>query len=111
MRVGHWSAKRLSFLGRAYVAKQVLGASLWYHAMFVRPSPQQLLRIIAIIMAYVAGKDAASTSAVRLFPNRLVSSLDWRAGGVRLIDVEAMIVALQAKLIARLLEPRQLAWK
>ena len=25
MRVGHWSARRLSFLGRAHVAKQVLG--------------------------------------------------------------------------------------
>ena len=45
MRVGHWSAKRLSFLGRAHVAKQVLGASIWYHAMFVRPSANQLQRI------------------------------------------------------------------
>ena len=30
----HWSARGLSFLGRVHVAKQVLAASLWYHATF-----------------------------------------------------------------------------
>ena len=94
MRVEHWSAKRLSFLRCAHVAKQVLGASIWNNAMFVRPSANQLQRIINVIMAFVAGKDAAATMSACLFPNRLVSALDWGQGGVRLVDVDAMIVAL-----------------
>jgi len=41
-KVRHWAARGLSFLGRVYVAKQVLAASLWYHASFQRPSEQLL---------------------------------------------------------------------
>ena len=111
MRVGHWSAKRLSFLGRAHVAKQVLGASLWYHATFVRPSPEQLQRITDIIMAFVAGGTNSAGRPRALFPGRAVSSLDWSQGGVRLVNVEAMISALQAKLVARLLSPPILPWQ
>ena len=111
MRVGHWSARRLSFLGRVHVAKQVLGASLWYHATFVRPSKPQLDRIVAIIMAFVAGADVRAGHVPPLFPNRALSSLDWAQGGVRLVDVDGMICALQAKLVARLLEPEFLPWK
>ena len=110
-RVGHWSARRLSFLGRVHVAKQVLGASLWYHAVFMRPEPAQLQRIASIIVAFVAGIDVASGRRVALYPNRLVSSLDWAQGGVRLVDVDAMILALQAKLVARVLDPDVLPWK
>ena len=110
-RVGHWSARRLSFLGRVHVAKQVLGASLWYHVMFVRPSHEHLQRIIHIIMAFVAGVDTASGRRAALYPNRFTSSLDWGQGGVRLVDVEAMVSALQAKLVARLLGPAVLPWK
>ena len=32
----------VSFLGWVHVAKQVLAASLWYHASFQRPSEQLL---------------------------------------------------------------------
>ena len=110
-RVGHWSARRLSFLGRVHVAKQVLGASLWYHATFVRPAQEQLQRIVSIIMAFVAGVDPASGRRVALYPNRFTSSLDWSQGGVRLVDVDAMITALQAKLVARLFQSTELPWK
>ena len=111
MRVGHWSAKRLSFLGRVHVAKQVLGASLWYHAMFVHPTASQLDLIVRIIMTFVAGGTTSAGQPRRLYPNRNVSSLDWNLGGARLLDVNAMIAALQAKLVARLLEPASLPWK
>ena len=85
LRVGHWSARRLSFLGRVHVAKQVLGASLWYHATFVRPSADQMATIVALIMAFVGGADPQSGQARPLFPNRTLSSLEWGKGGVRLI--------------------------
>ena len=110
-RVGHWSARCLSFLGRVHVAKQVLGSSLWYHAMFMRPSPTQLQRITHIITAFVAGVAPESGRRAALHPGRFTSSLDWSQGGVRLVDVDAMITALQAKLVARLLAPDVLPWK
>jgi len=37
-KVRDWAARGLSFLGRVHVAKQVLAASMWYHASFQRPS-------------------------------------------------------------------------
>ena len=111
MRVGHWSAQRLSFLGRVHVAKQVLGASLWYHATFMRPSVQQMASITSIIMGFVVGGSQAARRSAAMHPNRLLSALDWSEGGVRLLDVDAMITALQSKLIARLLEPEVLPWK
>ena len=46
-----------------------------------------------------------------MFPNRNLSSLDWAQGGICLIDVDAMVCALQPKVIARLLEPEFLPWK
>ncbi len=41
-RIARWSGFRLSMLGRAYVAKQVLASMVTYHATFV-PVPQELL--------------------------------------------------------------------
>ena len=33
-KIRQWAARGLSFLGRVHVSKQVLAASLWYHASF-----------------------------------------------------------------------------
>ena len=50
----HWSARGLSFLGRVHVAKQVLAASLWYHATFQQPPKQLLQQISRQLSQYVA---------------------------------------------------------
>ena len=53
-KLRHWSARSLSFLGRAHVAKQVLAASLWYHATFQHP-PQHLLTALGgLLRKFVA---------------------------------------------------------
>ena len=57
----HWSARGLSFLGRVHVAKQVLAASLWYHATFQQPPRQLLQQISRQLSQYVASALAAST--------------------------------------------------
>ena len=62
----HWSARGLSFLGRVHVAKQVLAASLWYHATFQQPPKQLLQQISRQLSQYVASAQHHSHSDVLL---------------------------------------------
>ena len=50
----HWAARGLSFLGRVHVAKQVLAASLWYHASFQRSSEQLLKQLSQQLLKFMA---------------------------------------------------------
>ena len=101
--VAHWSARKLSFLGRVHVAKQALASRLWYFATFVSPPDALRKDISNIIYAYIAGSPSPQATP-HLYPNREVSSLPYDTGGVRLVDIRIQISALQAKLIARILE-------
>ena len=96
-KVTHWAARGLSFLGRVHIAKQVLAASLWYHATFQSPSAQLLGQISRQLRSFVATPsqqqhtDAALALAngspdcpeqlqglprgAALFPGELISSL------------------------------------
>ena len=102
----HWASRQLTQLGRVHVAKQVLASKLTQHATFVRPPPQLLRELMSAVMQFVAG-----TGATRSLPSRLAFTLPWAQGGMRLVDLEVMIDSLQAKIIARLLEPDHLPWK
>ena len=102
----HWASRRLTQLGRVHVAKQVLASKLTHHATFVRPPPQLLRELMAAVMQFVAG-----ASATRSLPSRMTFTLPWAQGGMRLVNLEVMIDSLQAKIIARLLEPHHLPWK
>ncbi len=53
-KVRHWAARGLSFLGRVHVAKQVLAASLWYHASFQRPTEPLLKQLSQQLRKFVA---------------------------------------------------------
>ena len=116
-----------------HVAKQVLAASLWYHATFQQP-PKQLLQHIsrqlsqhvasaqhhshgdaALALAQGNSQDSAAlpgpSPSGALFPRVLTSSLPPAQGGVGLVEVPTQIQALQAKVVSRLMEPERLAWK
>jgi len=119
-KVRHWAARGLSFLGRVYVAKQVLAASLWYHVSFQRPSEQllkQLSRSATAMMLWLWHKTALRAEPIcpllplRLHPLGLTSSLPLSKGGVGLVHVPTQVQALQARTIFRLLEPERLAWR
>ena len=132
-KVCHWSACGLSFLGRVHVAKQVLAASLWYHATLQRPSKQLLNQISSQLRNYVASTQQSSHSdagmalaqgnsqnpaqplsqapTASLYPGQITSSLLPAKGGVGLVNMPTQVQALQAKVVSRLLEPEQLAWK
>ena len=115
------------------MAKQVLAASLWYHASFQRPSEPLLKQLSQQPRNFVASAQQANYSddavalakgcsqgsahlpssgpGAALFPGELTSSLPLSKGGVGLVHVPTQIQALQAKVISRLLEPERLAWK
>ena len=104
-KVRHWAARGLSFLGRVHVAKQVLAASLWYHASFQRPSEQLLKQLSQKLRKFVASAQQASHSddavalaqdysqgsahlpcagpGAALFPGKLTSSLPLCSKRVR----------------------------
>ena len=128
-KVCHWSARGLSFLGRVHVAKQVLAASLWYHATFQRPSEQLLNQISSQLRNYVASTQQSSHSdagmalaqgnsqnpaqplsqapTASLYPGQITSSLLPAKGGVGLVHMPTQVQALQAKVVSRLLEPEK----
>ena len=111
-RIARWSGFRLSLLGRAYVAKQVLASMVTYHATFI-PVPQDLLqRLCRAIHTFVAAnRPVTPGAAAALFPGKDVCFRAAAHGGIALVDIRAQILALQAKVVGRLLEPEQLAWK
>ena len=102
-KIRHWAARGLPFLGRVHVSKQVLAASLWYHASFQRPSGQLLKQLSNQLRRFVASAQHLSHSDVAvpllqgnpqdsaqlpceppgaaLFPGELTSSLTAAEGG------------------------------
>jgi hypothetical protein len=113
-RIKHWAKFEISALGRAHVAKQILASTLSYHATFLRPPAAQLTRISRAICGYVlAGSllPEEEEAPLRGRPSRYVSSLPLTMGGIGLVDIEAQVSALQAKVAALLLHPQRASWK
>lgn len=109
-----WRQHRLSWLGRAYVAKQVLASMVSYHATFLPPPRQMLARIAHIISAFVAGASPAAGGEGGGgvgHPALHVTSLPWEEGGVAMVDPCLQAECLQAKVAARLLQPGPHPWK
>ncbi|GAB4822218.1 hypothetical protein N2152v2_009264 [Parachlorella kessleri] len=109
-----WRQHHLSWLGRAYVAKQVLASKVTYHATFVPPEASMWARITHVISAFVAGSgvDGDGTGGGGISPPaQHVCSLPWEEGGVALVDPSIQAECLQAKVAARLLQPGSHPWK
>ena len=53
----------------------------------------------------------SQASTASLYPGQITSSLLPAKGGVGLVHMPTQVQALQAKVVSRLLEPEQLAWK
>ncbi|BDA46021.1 probable LINE-1 retrotransposable element ORF2 protein [Coccomyxa sp. Obi] len=112
IRIARWSGFRLSLLGRAYVAKQLLASMVTYHATFI-PVPSQLeKRLCTALHTFVAAnRPVLGGTSARLYPGKDTCFHAVKDGGIALVDLRAQILALQAKVVSRLLEPEQLAWK
>ena len=54
---------------------------------------------------------APGAAAAKLFPGKDVLFRAVTNGGIALVDIRAHILALQAKVMSRLLGPQLLAWK
>ena len=111
-RIARWSGFRLSLLGRAHVAKQVLVSMFTYHGTFV-PVPADIIlrQLCRSVYTFVAANRPAAAGAAHLFPSRAISARTLQQGGIALVDIPAQLTALQAKIIGRLLEPERVPWK
>ncbi|BDA40482.1 hypothetical protein COCOBI_01-1350 [Coccomyxa sp. Obi] len=112
VRIARWSGFGLSLLGRAYVAKQLLASMVTYHATFI-PVPCQLeKRLCTALHTFVAAtRPVLGGTSARLYPGKDTCFHAVKDEGIALVDLRAQILALQAKVVSRLLEPEQLAWK
>ena len=111
--IARLSGFRLSMLGRAYVAKQVQASMVTYHATFM-PVPRELLkRLCRAIHTFAAANRpvTGSGSAAALFPDKATC---FRAGKGRRHCAggpQRPHLGTPGKVLGRLLEPEQLAWK
>jgi hypothetical protein len=108
-----WREHPLSWLGRAYLAKQVLGSQLCYHATFMHCPVPTWRRIRHCISAFVAGASAVDgEGGARLsHPALHIAALPWEEGGINLVDPSIQAECLMAKVAARLLHPAPHPWK
>ena len=75
------------------------------------PVPQDLLqRLCRAIHTFVAATVTPGAAAL-LFPGKEVCFRAAADGGIALVDIRVQILALQGKVVGRLLEPEQLAKK
>jgi hypothetical protein len=113
LRIRDWCRFGLSYLGRLHVAKQVLASSLYYHASFIRPPPDLLELLVDCVDCFVVqGRLLEGPVApLKHTPSAAVESLPYALGGLQRADIPLQIEALQAKVAAMLLHPKQLPWK
>ena len=111
-RIAHWSTQQLTLLGRVYVAKQVLASMLYHHGTYVMPLPRHQRELERLLVGFVGkGTLVAGTASTSLRPRREIYCAPWGVGGLRMADVGAQLQALQAKVVARMLQPERHPWK
>ncbi|BDA47100.1 hypothetical protein COCOBI_09-5550 [Coccomyxa sp. Obi] len=112
VKIARWSGFSLSLLGRAYVAKQLLASMITYHATFIKvPSQLEKSLCTALHTFVAASRPVLGGTSARLYPGKDTCFHAVKDGGIALVDLRAQILALQAKVVSRLMEPEQLAWK
>jgi exonuclease III len=107
----HWVGAGLSYLGRVYIAKQIMANSMVYQASFDAPTNEQANAIASIINGYVS-KDSCGEGVQRqAAPSMAACSLPLKDGGLNAADVKMQMQSLRAKVIARYYGPMRLIWK
>ena len=112
-----WRQYGLSMVGRAHIAKQVLGNALSYHFSFVPITPEQLSRLQLVMDDFTAWSphpediSLAGQGHVRLLPTRVVACLARPEGGIGHVDLKAASSALMAKTLAQLAQPGWRPWQ
>ncbi len=116
-RAARWRQHTLSMVGRAHVAKQVLGNTLAFHLSFVPPTPPQLVAALRAVDGYVAWsplpEDASLVARghVLLLPKPGVACLSRPEGGIGHVDLGSFAAALMAKTLVQLAHPGRKPWQ
>ena len=106
-----WAAQELSYTGRVHIAKQELASTLYYHGAFVPFTKAQLDRADAVLRAFMRCSTVADDERATSLPAAAVTVLPAADGGAGAPDIATQIECLQAKNIARMLQPQRHPWK
>ena len=114
-KVLRWARFGLGLQGRAHVCKQEVASVVSYHAGLLPMPPACMKKLQTLIKGFVLGNKLLAEEEVTLRgsarPSIAVMSLPKEQGGISLVDVEAFVTALQAKVAARALHPAPALWK
>ncbi|CAL8466114.1 g5650 [Coccomyxa elongata] len=95
LRIARWSGFRLSLLGRASVAKQVLTSMVIYHATFISVPEHLLIRLFRTLHMFVAGNKAShqrhAGTLAPLFPGKEACICAAKDGGIALVDIRSQM--------------------
>ena len=88
------------YLGRLYIAKQVLASLVYYHAQVIRPAYAQLQGMVGLVARFVArpARDGAGVEDPRAYmqhPQHSASSLQPLDGSVAAVDLLMQFDVLQ----------------
>jgi len=106
-----WAVHELSYTGRVHIAKQELASTLYYHGAFVTFTKAQLDRADAVLRAFMRCSTVADDERATSLPASAVTVLPAADGGAGAPDISTQIECLQAKNIARMLQPQRHPWK
>jgi len=109
-----WQPLGLNLIGRAHVGKQSLASEVLYKASFLCPDSGTLQALDKTLRSFVARPSAAGEvglGGARLHPGAGTCILPKAEGGINLINLPNQVIALQAKVIARLFSPRHWLWQ
>ena len=110
-RIARWSGFRLSLLGRAHVAKQVLVSMFAYHGTFISVPADIPRQLCPSLHTFMAANRPAAAGAAPLLPSRAISTRTLQQGGIAVVYIPAQLTALQAKIIGRMLEHKRVPRK
>jgi hypothetical protein len=112
MRVGtfQWRQRSMGMLDRVHVVKQCIAATSIYQLSFTAPTAQQLADIQAVIREFAASADGARPGLQVLSPSEVVYAMPKHLAGLAYPNLRVFSLALQAKPLALLFQPRHRPW-
>jgi hypothetical protein len=113
--VKHRAAQKLSVFGRIHAARSYIGSKAWFLAAMVPPNHKGLKKLSTLLWAYIqnnASIDITNSNAHYSPWSRQLLVQQIPVGGLNAQDPQSFMIAIHAKWIFKLLDPRHIgSWK
>lgn len=113
MRVAtfQWRQRSVGMLDRVHVVKQCVAATSIYQLSFTAPTARQLADMQAVVREFVASAQGPGRGMQVLSPSEVVCAMPKHLGGLAYPNLRIFSLALQAKPLALLFQPRCRPWQ